>query len=98
RRTPNAVAVVQGGRELTYADLAAAAERLAGELRARGVGAETVVGIHLRKSPEAIVAVLAVLRAGGAYLPLDPAYPEERLAWLREDARAAVVLDESDFA
>jgi amino acid adenylation domain-containing protein len=98
RRTPDAVAVVQGARQLTYAELDAGAERLARDLRARGVGPETVVGIHLRKSPEAIVAILAVLRAGGAYLPLDPAYPEERLAWLREDAGAAVTLDESDFA
>jgi amino acid adenylation domain-containing protein len=95
RRTPEAIAVVQGARQLTYGELADAAEHLARDLRARGVGPETVVGIHLRKSPEAIVAILAVLRAGGAYLPLDPAYPEERLAWLREDSRAAVMLDET---
>ncbi|HEV8577638.1 MAG TPA: amino acid adenylation domain-containing protein [Thermoanaerobaculia bacterium] len=98
RRTPNAIAVSQGERKLSYAELDAVVERLARALRARGVGPEVVVAIELRKSPEAIVAILAVLRAGGAYLPLDPAYPEERLAWLRENGRAAVTLDESGFA
>jgi len=95
RRTPDALAVVQGDREITYRELDARADRLARDLRARGVGPETVVAIHLRKSPEAILAVLAVLKAGGAYLPLDPEYPEERLDWLRADARAALTLDEA---
>ena len=95
RRTPDALAVVQGDREITYRELDARAGRLAGDLLARGVAPETVVAIHLRKSPEAILAVLAVLKAGGAYLPLDPEYPEERLDWLRVDARAALTLDEA---
>ncbi|MFL6199420.1 MAG: amino acid adenylation domain-containing protein [Thermoanaerobaculia bacterium] len=98
RRTPDALAVVQGDREITYRELDARADRLAGDLRARGVEPETVVAIHLRKSPEAILAVLAVLKAGGAYLPLDPEYPEERLAWLRADARAALTLDEAGLS
>jgi amino acid adenylation domain-containing protein len=97
RRTPEAVAVVQGARRLTYRELEAGAARLARDLRARGAGSETIVGIHLRKSPEAIVAILGVLRAGAAYLPLDPAYPEERLAWLREDSRAGLVLEGKDL-
>jgi amino acid adenylation domain-containing protein len=96
RRTPDAVAVAQGGREVTYRELDRGAARLAGTLRARGVGPEVTVAIHLPKSPEAVVAILAVLRAGGCYLPLDPAYPEERLAWLRQDARAAVTLGSKD--
>jgi amino acid adenylation domain-containing protein len=95
RRTPEAVAVVQGERELTYGQLVAGAARLTQVLRVRGVGPEVAVGIHLRKSPEAALAILAVLRAGGAYLPLDPAYPEERLAWLRADARVPLVVDEA---
>ena len=94
RRTPDAVAVVQGDRELTYRNLLDRAGRLAGSLRARGVGPEVTVAIQLPKSPEAIVAILAVLRAGGAYLPLDPAYPEERLAWMAADARAVLTLKE----
>jgi amino acid adenylation domain-containing protein len=98
RRAPCAVAVAQGEREVTYGDLVAGAERLARNLRDRGVGPEVPVAIHLRKSPEAIVAILAVLRAGGAYVPLDPAYPEERLAWVTADSRAALTLDEKDFA
>jgi amino acid adenylation domain-containing protein len=88
RAAPGALAVVQGERELTYGELDARSAALARILRARGVGPEVVVALPLRKSPEAIVAILAVLRAGGAYLPLDPDYPEERLAWLRADARA----------
>jgi amino acid adenylation domain-containing protein len=98
RRTPGAVAVAQGDREITYRDLHDRAGRLAGSLRARGVGPEVTVAIRLPKSPEAIVAILAVLRAGGAYLPLDPAYPEERLAWMTADAGAALTLDEPDVS
>ncbi len=98
RRTPDAVAVAQGDREITYRDLHDRAGRLAGSLRARGVGPEVAVAIRLPKSPEAIVAILAVLRAGGAYLPLDPAYPEERLAWMAADAGAVLTLDEADFS
>jgi len=96
RRTPDAVAVAQGRREVTYRELDEGAARLARTLRDRGVGPEVTVAIHLRKSPEAILAMLAVLQAGGAYLPLDPAYPEERLAWLRSDARAALTLVDGD--
>jgi len=98
RRTPGAVAVAQGDREITYRDLHDRAARLAGILRARGVGPEVTVAIQLPKSPEAIVAILAVLEAGGAYLPLDPGYPEERLAWMTADARAALTLNEADLA
>ncbi len=98
RSAPAALAVVQGERELTYGELDARSAALARVLRGRGVGPEVVVALHLRKSPEAIVAILGVLRAGGAYLPLDPAYPEERLAWLRADARAPLVLVDEETA
>ena len=75
RRTPEAVAVAQGDRELTYRDLNDRAGRLAGSLRARGVGPEVTVAIQLPKSPEAIVAILAVLRAGGPTCRSIPPIP-----------------------
>lgn len=86
--TPDATAIDDGGRALSYREVNAHANRLAHRLRARGVGPEVVVGIAMRRSPEVIVAMLAVLKAGGAYLPLDPAYPAERLAYMVADARA----------
>ncbi|GII78507.1 hypothetical protein Sru01_34890 [Sphaerisporangium rufum] len=92
RQAPDAVAVAFQDRELTYAELDAASARLAGTLRARGAGPGTLVAIHLDRSPEMVAAVLGVLRAGAAYLPLDPAYPAERLAFVLRDAGAALVL------
>lgn len=91
-RTPNAVAVVFEEEKLTYRELNARANQLAAYLRARGVGPETLVGVCLERSVEMMVAILGVLKAGGAYLPLDPAYPEERLAFMIEDSQASVLL------
>ncbi|MET0399063.1 MAG: non-ribosomal peptide synthase/polyketide synthase, partial [Longimicrobiaceae bacterium] len=91
-RTPGAVALVCGGERLGYAELDRRANRLAGHLRALGVGPETRVGVFLERTPELVVALLGVLKAGGAYVPLDPAYPRERLRWMLEDAGARLVL------
>ena len=91
-RTPDAVAVADAERSLGYAELDAAAGRMAGVLRARGVGPGDLVGVCLPRSVELSVALLAVLKAGAAYLPLDPDYPAERLAFMLEDAEAPVVL------
>ncbi|HEX9945239.1 MAG TPA: amino acid adenylation domain-containing protein, partial [Thermoanaerobaculia bacterium] len=91
-RTPEAPAVVAGEETLTYGALAAQARRLAGALRALDVGPETVVGLHAERAPELVAAVLGVLAAGGAWLPLDPALPAERLAAMIEDAAAPMVL------
>lgn len=91
-RAPDAVAVTDGPRSLTYRELSTEATSLASVLRERGVAPDVVVGVCLDRSLELIVALLAVLEAGGAYLPLDPSYPEERLRFMCEDARAAVVL------
>jgi amino acid adenylation domain-containing protein len=100
-RTPEAVAVVggSGGIErweaLTYGELDRRAGRLAGRLRRLGVGPEARVGLCCARGPAAVVALLAVWQSGGAYLPLDPEAPPERLRFLLADAGAALVLTEA---
>ncbi|HEX7242719.1 MAG TPA: condensation domain-containing protein, partial [Longimicrobiaceae bacterium] len=91
-RTPDAPAVVHGEASLTYAELDARAGALAGELRARGVGPEVPVGVSLERGVDLVAALLGVLRAGGVYVPLDPAYPAERLAFMLADSGARTVL------
>ncbi|MCF6525324.1 amino acid adenylation domain-containing protein [Streptomyces sp. JJ36] len=97
RRAPETTALVHGGTRLGYAETAARARRLAGRLRALGVGPDVPVGVCLERGVDQPVALLATLCAGGVYLPLDPAYPEERLALMLEDARPAVVLTRRDL-
>ncbi|WP_051782661.1 non-ribosomal peptide synthetase [Streptomyces sp. NRRL S-515] len=84
--TPDAVAVVAGDERLTFAELAERAGRLAALLVERGVGPDTVVALAVPRSAETVVATLAVLKAGGAYLPLDLEHPAERIAYMLEDA------------
>jgi amino acid adenylation domain-containing protein len=91
-RTPLAVAVESSQGALTYGELARRSTCLARHLRRLGVGPESVVGLCVERSPEMIVGMLGVLEAGGAYLPLDPAYPAERLGFMLEDAGARVLL------
>src|SRR5579875_3880284 len=78
-RTPDAVAVAADGRALTYRELNARANRLARRLRTLGVGPEVLVGVCTSRSPGMLVALLAVLKAGAAYVPLDPHFPADRL-------------------
>ncbi|MEV4899570.1 condensation domain-containing protein, partial [Nonomuraea sp. NPDC055795] len=95
-RTPGAVAVrAPDGEELTYAELDARTEALAGRLVAEGVRAESRVALCLPRGVRQVVALLAVLRAGACYVPLDAAYPVERLAYLLADSGAALLLTDS---
>ncbi len=89
---PEAVAVEGTADSLTYGELERRARRLAGRLRAEGVGPETVVGIACEPSPALVVALLAVLEAGGGFLLLDPALPEERRSFMLQDAGATLLL------
>ena len=91
-RTPDAPAVEMGERSLTYRELTERAGLLANRLRRMGVGPESLVGLCVDRSPEMVIGMLGTLEAGGAYLPLDPAYPAERLEYMLEDSGARVVL------
>ncbi|MCP4663735.1 MAG: AMP-binding protein, partial [bacterium] len=102
-RTPDALAVVFGKRSLSYRQLNRRANRLAHHLRAlevgRGAGpSEVLTGIYLERSAEVVVAILAVLKAGGAYLPLDLSYPPDRLAFMLDDAGAPVLVTCEELA
>lgn len=92
KRTPNVPAVVQENRSLSYRELNAKANQLAHYLRSLGVQKDDPVAICLGSSPEFATALLAVLKAGGACLPLDPTYPKQRLGFMLEDAQARVLL------
>ncbi|MEV3988477.1 amino acid adenylation domain-containing protein [Streptomyces sp. NPDC049837] len=98
RRSPDAVALVCEERELSYAELNAAANRLARLLIARGVGAEDVVAVAVPRSPELVVSLLAVMKAGAAYLPLDADHPQDRIAYMLSDAGARTVVTTRDLA
>lgn len=93
-RTPDRVAVTFGSEQITYRELNRRTNQLARKLRSLGVGPEAVAGVCVERSPRAVVALLAILKAGCAFLPLDPRCPKERLAFLLEDARAPVLVTE----
>ncbi|MFL5386881.1 MAG: amino acid adenylation domain-containing protein, partial [Longimicrobiaceae bacterium] len=95
---PDAVAVVAGDEALTYGELDARASKLAAFLRARGIGPEARVAIAMERGAELAVSVLGVLKAGAAYLPVDPAYPAERIEWMLADSGAALVLTQTSVA
>ncbi len=97
-RTPEATALVAGADRITYRDLNRRANRLARYLRSRGVGPDVLVGISLDRSIDLVVAVLAVLKAGGGYVPLDPAYPADRIRFMSGDAGLTLVITRSALA
>lgn len=97
-RTPDASAVTYQAEGLTYRELNRRANRLAHHLRRLGVGPETIVGICPQRRPDMLVGLLAILKAGGAYLPFDPVLPTERLTFMLNDARVAIVLTQAGWA
>ncbi len=98
QRTPDAVALVFKQETLSFRAFDAAVDSLAAELHQRGIGCESVVGICLERCPDLLIAVHAVLRAGAAYLPLDPELPTPRLADMIDQAQPALILTHSAFA
>lgn len=96
-RSPDAPALIWGSRHLSYYELNQRANLLAHHLRRLGVTLESVVAICLERSVQMVVAVLAVLKAGGAYLPLDPTYPKDRLTFMLDDAQVSVLLTDSQL-
>ncbi|HKG78967.1 MAG TPA: condensation domain-containing protein, partial [Pyrinomonadaceae bacterium] len=96
--TPERIALVYEQERFSYQELNERANRLGHYLRQQGVGPESVVGILLERSAEMVIALLATLKAGGAYLPLDPSYPEERLRLMLEDADTRVLLTTTELA
>jgi amino acid adenylation domain-containing protein/FkbH-like protein/FkbM family methyltransferase len=98
RTCPDAVAVVDDDQQLTYGELNRKANQLARYLRSLGLGSESRVGLCLNRSIELVIGVLGVLKAGAAYVPMDPAYPSSRLAFILEDSVASVVLSNERLA
>ena len=91
-RTPDSIAVLFGEMSLSYGELNRRANHLARQLRAAGVSPDSIVGLCVERSFDLVIGVLGILKAGGAYLPLDIAYPRDRLAFMLEDTRAPVLL------
>ena len=98
KRTPQAVAVVCRDQSVTYAELNRRADRVARRLDALGVGPGCLVGVCVHRSVGLVAALLGALKAGAAYVPLDPSYPRERLGFMLEDARVSAVLTARDLA
>ncbi|WP_335337834.1 amino acid adenylation domain-containing protein [Nostoc piscinale] len=96
-KTPDAVAVEFENQQLTYRELNAKANQLAHYLRSQGVQPEVLVGICVERSLNMVIGLLAILKAGGAYIPLDPSYPQERLAGMLQDSKPGVLLTQQDL-
>ena len=93
-RTPQRTAIVHGGDRVSYGELARRADGVAARLLALGVQPGELVGLHLRRGPQLVAGLMGILKAGAAYVPLDPAYPAERLAFMLDDSGARLVLGE----
>src|ERR1035437_2920847 len=94
-RTPDAPALTIGTEQISYGELNSRANRLAHFLREQGVGAESLVGVYLDRSLDSVVSLLAILKSGGAYLPLDPKFPKDRLLFMMEDSEVSLLLTHS---
>jgi amino acid adenylation domain-containing protein len=97
KQTPEATALIFGDERLTYRELNRRSNQLANYLRTLDVGPETLVGICVERSVEMIVGILAILKAGGAYIPLDPAYPPERINYMLADSQAPLLLTKENL-
>ncbi|MEM6437154.1 MAG: AMP-binding protein, partial [Cyanobacteria bacterium P01_D01_bin.115] len=91
-KAPDATALIFAEQSLTYQELNARANQLACHLQAHGIGSEALVGICMERTTDMVVALLAILKAGAAYVPLDPAYPAERLRFILQDAQVALLI------
>ncbi|WP_392667055.1 amino acid adenylation domain-containing protein [Streptomyces sp. LN785] len=98
RRTPDAPAVTFHGQDISYAELDRRSNRVAHLLRSLGVGPDVLVGLGVERSPELLVGILGILKAGGCYVPLDPAYPAERLQYMAEDSGLGIMLTDGAAA
>ncbi len=96
-KNPQAIAAIYEDGQLTYQQLNSRANQLARHLQSLGVKPEVLVGVYIERGLDTIVAMLGILKAGGAYLPLDPTYPQERLAYMIEDAAVSVLLTKSEL-
>jgi amino acid adenylation domain-containing protein len=96
-RTPDAIVVVSEEEQISYQVLDQRANQLANALRKRGVGSEVKVGLYVERSVDMLIGMLGVLKAGGGYVPLDPSYPDERLAFLLDDAQPRLLLTQQQF-
>ncbi|HEX3047185.1 MAG TPA: amino acid adenylation domain-containing protein, partial [Bacillota bacterium] len=97
-RTPDIIALIFQDQRLTYSDLNRKSNQLAGLLRKNGVKPDSVVGIMLERSPEMIIGILAILKAGAAYLPIDPTYPEDRIRFMLDDSGTSILLTRKESA
>ena len=95
-RTPDAIAVAARDRQLSYRELDERSNRLARHLQSLGVKPDTLVGVAMERSETLVVSLLAILKAGAAYVPFDPTYPKERLSWIIEDSEMQVLLTTSE--
>lgn len=92
---PDAISIVFQNDHLTYGELNRRTNQLARYLKSQGVDSEAIVGVYLDRSQELIITLLAILKSGGAYLPLDPTYPDERLAFILDNARVQQIVTTS---
>src|SRR5262249_10112116 len=97
-QVPDSIALVFGDRAITYRRLNPQADAVAARLRELGVRPQSLVGLCAERSPETIAGMIGILKAGGTYVPIDPSYPESRIAWMLEDSGCKVILTQRSFA
>ncbi|MGD9488074.1 MAG: amino acid adenylation domain-containing protein [Calditrichaceae bacterium] len=95
---PDQFAVISGNDKMTFDELNSKANRLARHLQKLGAGPESIIAFSMRRSPEMIISILGILKSGGAYLPLDPSYPDERIAFMLKDSGANILITNEHFA